>query len=121
VTRIDDPAAKADRRLQRNVFQYDPCKTSGANRLLARHTTVHHTEARAIIAMRVLNDSRPTVGADALSAPPLLVTPELAAGMVGEAQLQPAAGVLGFSPTSCSVLGFSLTSCSDGGGAQHIR
>ncbi|CAD6268540.1 unnamed protein product [Miscanthus lutarioriparius] len=45
--------------------------------------------------MRVLNDSRPTVGADALSAPPLLVTPAAAAGMVGEAQLQPAAGAAG--------------------------
>jgi len=45
--------------------------------------------------MRVLNDSRATVGADASSAPPLLVTPAAAAGMVGEAQLQPAAAGAG--------------------------
>jgi len=45
--------------------------------------------------MRVLNDSRTTIGADASSAPPLLVTPAAAAGMVGEAQLQPAPGAVG--------------------------
>lgn len=41
--------------------------------------------------MRVLNDSRPTVAPDASSAPPLLITPTAAAGMVGVVQLQPGA------------------------------
>jgi E3 ubiquitin-protein ligase ATL10/75/76/77/78 len=67
-------------------------------RCSARHTHTHHRDRTCIshrgaraIAMRVLNDSRPTVAPDASSAPPLLITPTAAAGMVGVVQLQPGA------------------------------
>lgn len=76
-----------------STIQHDPCNcnTSGAERDTHTHhrdrTCISHRGARAI-AMRVLNDTRPTVAPDASSAPPLLITPT-AAGMVGVVQLQP--------------------------------
>lgn len=79
-----------------NTIQYDPCNL----RCRARPHRASHRGARAIVAMRVLNDdSRATVvvaEASSSSAPPLLITPAAAAAAAAGAAAGTGSDAAGF-------------------------